>query len=113
MNGEVYLKALLDGVRFAVPAADVLKILPEPPAIYVPDAPEGICGLAYDEGAVYPVRSVNPARRAPARLVILAGRAALAADRVETMAQLDRAELDAALPFGDTGILLLDREGPV
>jgi len=115
MMDEAYIRARLDGARFAVPAADVLKILPEPVALPVPDAPEGICGIVYDEGAVFPIRTLVPARSVPARLVVLcargAGRAAYAADSVETMAPLDFAEREGALPFGDTGILLLDKEG--
>lgn len=110
-----YLKARLDGVRFAVPAAEVLKILSEPAAIPMPDAPEGICGLVYDEGAVFPIRSICPERRSPAQLVILctrsAGCAACAAERVETMAPLDAAERERAIPFRDTEILLLDKDG--
>lgn len=114
MREEVYIRARLDGVRFAVPAAEVLKILPEPVEIPAPDAPEGICGIVYDEGAILPIRAVHPARREPAPLVVLcacgAGRAAYAADRVETMAPLDRAERESARPLGETGILLLDKE---
>jgi len=115
MMDEVYIKARLDGVRFAVPAANVLKILSDPIAIPAPDAPEGICGIVYDEGAVFSICSVNPARHNPAQLIILfvrgAGRAACTADRVETMGPLDHAELESALPLQGTGILLLDKEG--
>jgi len=112
---DVYIKARRGGVRFAVPASDVGKILSEPVAIPVPDAPEGICGIVYDEGTILPVRTLDPARRRPSQLVILctpgAGRTAYAADRVETMEPLNRAELETALPIGDGGILLLCKEG--
>jgi len=115
MMDEIYIRARLDGMRFAVPAAAVLKILSGPSAVPAPDAPEGICGIAYDEGAIFPIRSINPGRRAPAPLVILcargAGCAAYAADRVETMAPLDSAELESALPLEDMGVLLPDKEG--
>jgi len=111
MMDEIYIRARLDGVRFALPAADVRKILSEPAAVPVPDAPEGICGIVYDEGAVFPIRSLNPARRDPARLVVLCARGAYAADLVETMAPLDRAELASALPFRDAVLLLPDKEG--
>ena len=113
---EIYIKVRLDGMRFAVPADDVLKILPKPVAVSVPGAPEGICGIVYDEGAVFPIFSVNPARHDPAQLAVLcvrgAGYAAYAADRAETMEALDHTELESAVFFKDTGILLLpDKEG--
>ena len=111
---EMYIKARLDSIRFAVPAEDVLKILPEPVTVSVPEAPEGICGLVYDTDAILAIRSVSPMRRVPSRLVILSsgstGRAAFAADDVDTMEPLDQAEMHSALPFGNTGVLLLKKE---
>ena len=110
MNTEIYLRAELDGVRFAVPAAAILKILSDPAAVPVPDAPEGICGIAYDAGAIFAIRSFSPKRRVPAQLVILCrgGAEAYAADCVEAMETLTGDELANALPAGDAGILLLD-----
>ena len=112
---ENYLRACLREIRYALPASAVLKILSAPVVIPVPDAPEGICGLVYDRGTVLPLRSFCPQVRRPSRLVILWGNGtqceALAADRVETMGPLSAAELDAALPLEDAGILLLRGEG--
>ena len=89
MNSDSYVFARLDDVRYAVPTAYVLKILSDPSSIAVPDAPEGICGVVYDEGIIMPVRCFNLKRREPSELVVLcigqSGYMAYAADSVETM----------------------------
>jgi|GEM_PF-1056829 len=121
MSTTSYLRAELDGLRFAVPSSSLIKIVPDPIAVSVPDAPKGICGIVYEEGAVLPIRSLDPERRNPAELVVLCGsetgRAAYAADRVAAMGELtddERAksepaeeELASASGMEDISILLL------
>jgi Chemotaxis signal transduction protein len=115
MNSDSYVFARLDDVRYAVPTAYVLKILSDPSSIAVPDAPEGICGVVYDEGIIMPVRCFNLKRREPSELVVLcigqSGYMAYAADSVETMGTISMTDLENAEELGDTGILLLDRKG--
>jgi len=116
MNGQnrMYLRAGLEETRFAVPAELVWKILPDPAAVPMPAAPEGICGILYSEGAVYPLRTVVRDRFVPARLAILCQigteGAAYAADTVAEMSELTGEEAAHALPVGDAGILLLDKK---
>lgn len=114
MRDDVYLRAELDGLRFAVSEPRIVKILSEPTASEMPDAPEGICGILYDEDAVYAIRSLNPARKSPAKLAVLCcdelGTAAYAADSVASMGELTDEELAGAGMADMTGILLLEKK---
>jgi len=113
MRDIIYLRAGLDGVRFAVPSMSIERILSDPVVLAVPLAPEGICGIVCFEGAVTPVRSLVPGRQTPASLVILCrgsqGLTAYAADRVEAMGMLDEREFAGAEAAEAGGVLLLDR----
>ena len=107
-----YLRAGLDDIQFAVPSSALIKILPNPTAVSLPDAPEGICGIIYDKGAILAIQTFRRARKSPARLVILcmaeSGPVAYAADRVEAVGELADSEIADASPAGAAGILLLD-----
>ena len=116
MENELYLLAALDGTVFAVPQTNLIRILPDPAAAAVPGAPEGICGVGYEAGAVFPIRSVIPGRRTPARLAVLcrsgAELVAFAADTVREMQELSGGVLADARSAGAAGILLLGGEKP-
>lgn len=110
--GKIYIKAWLDEIHFAISSEKVRQILSAPVTIPVPDAPEGICGLVFTDGEVLPLRTLNPERGSPARLVILcSGGQAYAATDIDTMGMLGEKERETADTFGDTDILLLGKEG--
>lgn len=115
MNDGTYLRAELDDITFAIPAAEVMKILTDTVTAAVPGAPRGICGVIYSGQAVFAVRSLSESRTEPAKLVVLCrdedSCAAFAADRVDTLGELDNDELTGARPVEKCGILLLDRKG--
>lgn len=112
MKDIIYLHAWLDDVLFAVPAPSIVKILSDPTAIAVPSAPEGVCGIVYDGGAVFTILSLSSGRRSPAQLAILcrdeSGCRAFAADRVGIMEELTDREQAGAMSIGANGVLLLD-----
>ncbi len=111
MDETVYLRIRLRDVLFAVPADAVIKILSSPKAVRLPDAPDGICGIVYDAGAVFALRSLSQEVHSPARLAVLcrdgAECTAFAADQAETMGELTAEEKKFARPYGSSGILLL------
>jgi len=112
MEDIIYLRAKLDTERFAVPVLNIIKILSDALILPLPDAPEGIWGIAYDEGEIFPVRFLGQKRGASARLIILCrGAEAYAADFVETMGRLADEELSRSQSYGGDGILLLDKKG--
>jgi Chemotaxis signal transduction protein len=112
MNDEIFVCAYTGDVRFAAAAPAVIKIIPDPTTIPVPDAPEGICAVVYDEGQIIPVRALSANAAGQPKLVILCstneGTAAYAADGVETMRVLSVSEREKAQRCEDTDIMLLD-----
>ncbi len=114
MMDELYLRAGLENLRFAVPVSSIVKIISDPTAAEIPDAPEGICGILYHEQEIFVIRSLKPDRMTPPRLLILykdgKGCAAYAADWVAAMEEMTEEELKDVLPAGETGILLLNKK---
>lgn len=114
MEDKRYLRAALEDISFAVPAAAIVKIVADSPAVPVPDALEGICGILREEREVFAIRSLLPGRKRPARLAVLCQdgekRIAYAADSVAAMDILNEEEAAEAIPAGTGGVLLLSKK---